>query len=120
MAAKELQKASIKRLINVRESIGRKLGTEGYVVAGLGGDMLYAYVGEGKGYKGAALMPANINPVIFNTSKAAQRVASDGVYKNGNGNVIKLEVVEAASYFNELYNRATQYIEQAEEIFNKQ
>ena len=47
-------------------------------------------------------------------------MASDGVYKNGNGNVIKLEVVEAASYFNELYNRATQYIEQAEEIFNKQ
>ncbi len=120
MAAKELQKAFIKRLINVRESIGRKLGTEGYVVAGLGGDMLYAYVGEGKGYKGAALTPANINPVIFNTSKAAQRVASDGVYKNGNGNVITLEVVEAASYFNELYNRATQNIEQAEEIFNKQ
>ena len=120
MDSKELtreHKDFIEMLESTREVIGRKMESKGYVVAGNGGETYYAFVGEGNGYKGAALTPVSVNPVIFNSVKAAQREADNGTYRNGNNKVIALEVVPAADYFKNLHDRITRNIEQAVDLF---
>ena len=99
----EKRKALIEQLKSAQDAIGRKRESEGYVVAGYGGDTYYSFVGEGRGYEGAALIPVSSSPVIFSSRKAAQREANNGTYRNGRGDIVKLEVVEAADYFKKLY-----------------
>lgn len=99
----ENRKALIEQLRSSQETIGRKRESEGYVVAGYGGDTYYSFVGEGRGYEGAAITPVSSTPVIFNSRRAAQREADNGTYRNGRGDIVKLEVVKAADYFTKLY-----------------
>lgn len=95
----EQRKSVIEQLNNVKEVVSEKMSKPGYVVAGYGGDTYYAYVGSGRGYEGAALTPVSYSPVIFNSQRAAQREANNGTYRNGRGELIRLEVVEASEYF---------------------
>lgn len=111
------QREFIDTLISTREAIASKKESKGFVVAGNGGDTLYTFVGEGRGYKGAALTPVSINPVIFNSERAAQREADNGTYRNGRDEVIGLQVMTAKAYFADLYDRLTKNIETAYRLF---
>ena len=46
--------------------------SEGYVVAGFGGDTYYCYVGDGRGFQGSCFFPACVDAVVFDTEKEAQ------------------------------------------------
>lgn len=114
---KQQQQELIEKLQQRQEELLKKFDAEGYVVAGYGGDTLYTFVGEGRGYKGAALTPVSINPVIFNSERAAQREADNGTYRNGRDEVIGLQVMTAKAYFADLYDRLTKNIETAYRLF---
>lgn len=60
---------------------------------------MYCYCGMGKGYKGAPLVPANGNAVVFASREAAQRRASQLKYQNGRGERIRLMAIPANEYF---------------------
>lgn len=60
---------------------------------------MYCYCGMGKGYKGAPIVPANGNAVVFASREAAQRKASQLKYQNGKGERIRLMVLPANEYF---------------------
>lgn len=114
------QKNLLDQLTGVQQSLKAKREKEGFVVAGSSKDgTYYAFVGEGRGYKGASLSPASSFPVIFNSRKAAEREAVNGYYSNGHGNLINLEVVEASVYFGKLYEDVTKSIEWLNNQFAK-
>lgn len=122
METKDLEqrrKAVLAQVYENLASVEKKLQSEGYVVAGYGGNTYYGYVGEGNGFQGAALTPVTSRPVIFNSRKAAERVANDGTYRNGGGDVIALEVVEAATYFRSVYDSIKEGIKLMEDVFSK-
>lgn len=110
------KKALIEQLKDLKEAIGRKRESKGFVVAGYGGDTYYSFVGEGRGYNGAALTPVSSTPVIFNSERAAKREANNDTYRNGYDQDIKLEVVKAAEYFSKLYADVQKNIEFIENI----
>lgn len=60
---------------------------------------MYCYCGMGKGYKGAPIVPASGNAVVFATKEAAQRKASQLKYQNGKGERIRLTAMAANDYF---------------------
>ncbi len=60
---------------------------------------MYCYCGMGKGYKGAPIVPASGNAVVFASKEAAQRKASQLKYQNGRGERIRLTVIPANDYF---------------------
>lgn len=60
---------------------------------------MYCYCGMGKGYKGAPIVPANGNAVVFASKEAAQRKASQLKYQNGRGERIRLTAMAANDYF---------------------
>lgn len=60
---------------------------------------MYCYCGIGKGYKGAPIVPANGNAVVFASREAAQRKASLLKYQNGRGERIRLMALPANEYF---------------------
>ncbi len=60
---------------------------------------MYCYCGMGKGYKGAPIVPASGNAVVFASREAAQRKASQLKYQNGRGERIRLMVLPANEYF---------------------
>lgn len=60
---------------------------------------MYCYCGHGKGYKGAPIVPADGNAVVFASREAAQRKASQLKYQNGRGERIHLMVLPANEYF---------------------
>lgn len=60
---------------------------------------MYCYCGIGKGYKGAPLVPANVNAVVFASREAAQRKARQLKYQNGRGERIRLMALPANEYF---------------------
>lgn len=116
MTQAEARTSIVEQLESAKAAIGEKLETKGYVVAGYGGDTYYAYVGEGKGFQGAALTPVSGNPVVFDTVQAAKREANNGTYRNGRGNVVRLEVVEASAYFAKIYADLEKNIELVKEL----
>lgn len=60
---------------------------------------LYCYCGMGKGYKGAPIIPANGNAVVFASKETAQRKATLLRYQNGRGERIRLMALPANEYF---------------------
>lgn len=112
------RKEVLAQVYESRAAIERKLDTKGFVVAGYGGDTYYSFVGEGRGFGGAALTPVSQNPVIFNSRKAAEREAYNGTYRNGGGDVIALEVVEAATYFQTIHKMISSNIVWMEETLS--
>lgn len=83
---------------------------EKWVSAGYAGgkttpDKLYCYCGEGNGYQGADVAPANRIAVIFDTREAAMINSGNAGY-NGYGERIMLEPMEAYTYFNILQTDA--------------
>ena len=97
-------------------SIARKRKAKGYVVAGYGGETYYCFVGAGNGYQGAALVPESLVPVVFKTEKDAEHEAYNGIYRNGNDQLIKLEAVKASEYFSKMHERYREIIEQIENM----
>ena len=94
-----MQQEYVDRLRERQAQLVKKFKTKGYVVAGYGGDVYYCYVGKGKGFNGAALVPQGQRPHIFSIRKDAYREAHNGTYRNGHGKVIELRVVDAGAYF---------------------
>ncbi len=93
----------------IRDMIESKVDTQGYVVAGWGGNTYYAYVGKGKGFEDGNLLPQSINPEVFETCDKAKHRVARGIYVNGAGETIALEVLPAREYFSnllELSNKA--------------
>lgn len=78
-----------------------------WVIAGYAGDStetkdLYCFCGEGKGYEGAALTPASISAVLFNSREEAQQALPGGYFRNGYNKIITLQVIEAGQFFTAL------------------
>ena len=95
----QMQLEYIERLRERQAQLVKKFNAKGYVVAGYGGDVCYSYVGKGKGFNGAALVPQSQKPHIFSMREEAYREAHNGTYRNGHGEVIELRVVDAGAYF---------------------
>lgn len=74
--------------------------SEGYVVAGFGGDTYYCYVGDGNGFDGSCFFPMTVSAIVFDTEKEAQDHCFTG-YRNGNGkgDLLDLHPVKASDYF---------------------
>ena len=98
-----------------------KFSAKGFVVAGYGGDTYYAYIGEGRGFGGAALAPISWKPVIFDTQEAARKEAYNGTYRNGANELIRLKVIGASHYFRTIHGIIEKNIRMIKEQFdNKQ
>ena len=95
----QMQLEYIERLEQKQNELSKKFNATGYVVAGYGGNTYYCFVGPGRGFNGAALVPMSKYPKIFDTYQDAKREAYNGIYKNGRNDVIELEVIEAGAYF---------------------
>lgn len=94
-----------------------------YVVAGYAGDgtdssKLYCYCGDGNGYKGAPLIPANSTAVVFASKAAAERKASLLKYSNGYGERIILRAMPAAEYFWLVYDDICKAMQITEQLIN--
>lgn len=94
-----------------------------YVVAGYAGDStdsskLYCYCGDGNGYKGAPLIPANSTAVVFASKAAAERKASLLKYSNGYGERIILRAMPAAEYFWLVYDDICKAMQITEQLIN--
>lgn len=72
---------------------------DGWVIAGYGGETLYAYVGLGGGYMGACLAPCSISPLVFSSEVEAKLYAEPLDYRNGRFERIHLRPWSANSYF---------------------
>ena len=86
-----------------------------YVVAGYAGDStdsskLYCYCGDGNGYKGAPIVPAN--------GTAAERKASLLKYSNGYGERIILRAMPAAEYFWLVFDDICKAMQITEQLIN--
>ena len=113
---KQIQQEYIERLRERQAKLVKKFNTKGYVVAGYGGDVYYCYVGKGRGFDGAALVPQGQRPHIFSTREEAYREAHNGTYRNGHGDVIELRVVDAGPYFRYLHCLAERGIRVLEDL----
>ena len=89
-------------LTTVRTMIEKKVNTQGYVVAGWGGNTFYAYVGDGNGFEGGSLLPQAINPKVFESRDPTAACIARGVYGNGGREIIALYVITAQEYFSNL------------------
>ena len=92
--------------------------SEGYVVAGFGGDTYYCYVGDGNGYKGSCFFPMTTKAVIFDTEKEAQDHCYKG-YRNGNGDLLDLHPVKASEYFEERAESLQKSLDWAVEMWDE-
>lgn len=115
----EQQKQLLKKLQERQEYLRGKFGTKGFVVAGYGGDTLYSFVGEGNGFQGAALVPMSRKPRIFFSKTAAKREAYNGTYRNGNNDVICLNVWKASDYYHTIYEEFEKSIKVFKEQYAK-
>lgn len=77
---------------------------------------MYCYCGIGKGYKGAPIVPANGNAVVFASREAAQRKASLLKYQNGRGERIRLMALPANEYFWMLHDDLCRTISDIEQM----
>lgn len=95
----QMQLEFIEKLEQVQNELSKKFNAKGFVVAGYAGDTYYCFVGPGRGFNGAALVPMSKYPKIFDTYQDAKCEAYNGIYKNGRNDVIELEVIKAGAYF---------------------
>ena len=112
----QMQLEYIERLEQKQSELLKKFNATGYVVAGYGGDTYYCFVGTGRGFNGAALVPMSKYPKIFDTYQDAKREACYGIYKNGRNDVIKLEVVKAGVYFRRIHTIIEQGLQTLKEM----
>ena len=92
-----------------------------YVVAGYAGNStetskLYCYCGEGKGYKGAPLMPASAIAVVYTSKEAAERKSSLLKYSNAYGERITLKAMPANEYYWLLFDETCRVMQLAEQM----
>ncbi|MCM1022214.1 MAG: hypothetical protein NC403_08430 [Muribaculaceae bacterium] len=94
-----------------------------YVIAGYAGkttrpSKFYCYCGEGIGYKGACVCPANKNAVLFKSNAAAVVIATQQHYQNGIGESITLTVMPANEYFWQLYDQQCITMKEVERLMH--
>lgn len=99
----QMQLEYIERLEQQQSELLKKFNATGYVVAGYGGDTYYCFVGPGRGFNGAALVPMSKYPKIFDTYQDAKCECYNGIYKNGHNEIIELEVIKAGAYFRRIH-----------------
>ena len=94
--------------------------SEGYVVAGFGGDTYYCYVGDGKGFRGSCFFPMTVSAIVFNTEKEAQDHCFTG-YRNGNGkgDLLDLHPVKASEFFESVRDHYQKQLDWAVDMWNK-
>lgn len=112
----QMQLEYIERLEQKQNELSEKFNAAGYVVAGYGGDTYYCFVGPGRGFNGAALVPMSKYPKIFDTYQDAKHVAYNGIYKNGRNDVIELEVIKAGAYFRKIHTIIERGLQTLKEI----
>ena len=95
--------------------------SEGYVVAGFGGDTYYCYVGDGRGFQGSCFFPACVDAVVFDTEKEAKDHCYTG-FRNGGGkgDLLELHPVKASEYFGERAESIQKSLNWAKDMWNKQ
>lgn len=99
----QMQQEFIEKLQQRQNELLEKFDATGYVVAGYGGNTYYCFVGENKGFNGAAIAPMSGNPKIFDTYHDAECKAYNGIYMNGRNDIIELEVIAAGTYFRRIH-----------------
>ena len=112
----QMQQEYIERLQQELNDLSKKFNAAGYVVAGYGGDTYYCFVGPGRGFDGAALVPMSKYPKIFDTYKDAKREAYNGIYMNGRHEVIELEVIKAGDYFHRIHTMVERGLQTLKEL----
>lgn len=112
-----MQQEYIERLQQSQNELLEKFNATGYVVAGFGGNTYYCFVGKGRGFDGAALLPMSSHPKIFDTYKDAEREAYNGEYRNGRNDVIELEVIKTAAYFRRIHTIIEKHLQTLKEMF---
>lgn len=70
-----------------------------WVIAGYGGETMYAYVGIDRGYMGACLVPCSSSPIVFCSECEAETYAKTMDYRNGHLEPIRLQAMTAPSYY---------------------
>ena len=95
--------------------------SDGYVVAGFGGDTYYCYVGEGKGFQGSPFFPMTVSAIVFDTEKEADAHCYTG-YRNGNGkgDLLDLQPVKASEFFEKVREHYQKQLDWATDMWNKQ
>lgn len=94
----EALRKSIDDAINALVAKSRQ-DNDAWVIAGLGGKTMYAYVGAGNGYMGACLVPCSCSPLVFKSESIAQSYAKSMDYRNGALEPIQLKAMKASSYY---------------------
>ena len=112
----KMQLEYIERLEQKQNELSEKFNASGYVVAGYGGDTYYCFVGPGRGFNGAALVPMSKYPKIFDTYQDAKCDAYNGIYKNGRNDVIELKVIVAGAYFRKIHTIIEQMLQTLKEM----
>lgn len=94
--------------------------SNGWVVAGFGGDTYYCYVGDGRGFQGSCFFPACVDAVVFDTEKEAQDHCYTG-FRNGGGkgDLLKLYPVKASDYFAKVEDDLERQLGWAMDMWNK-
>lgn len=95
--------------------------SNGYVVAGFGGDTYYCYVGEGNGFDGKSpFFPMTVSAIVFDTEKEAQDHCYTG-WRNGNGkgDLLDLHPVKASEFFEKVRDHYQKQLDWAVEMWNK-
>lgn len=98
-----MQQEFIEKLQQKLNELQKKFNDQGYVAAGYGGNTYYCFVGKGRGFNGAALVPMSKYPKIFDTYNEAKCEAYNCIYLNGRNEVIELEVIKAGAYFRRVH-----------------
>lgn len=89
---------------NIRTLTRKSENEDGWVIAGYGGDTMYAYVGIGCGYMGACLSPWSRHPMVFDSETEAIVYAEPMDYENGRMEHINLSAMSASSYYQLIIN----------------
>ena len=113
----QMQQEYIERLQQKQNKLSEKLNATGYALAGYGGDTYYCFVGPGRGFNGAALVPMSKYPKIFDTYKDAENEAYNGIYLNGYYEEIGLEVIKAGAYFRKIHAMIEKDLQTFKELF---
>lgn len=92
-----LRTAIIENISRLRHKI--ETDKDNWVIAGYGGETMYAYVGIDKGYMGACLVPCSSSPLLFNEECEAEEYAKHLVYTNGRMEPIRLKAMTAPFYY---------------------
>lgn len=82
-------------------ALNRKIETDKgcWVIAGYGGETMYAYIGIGNGYMGACVAPCSSSPLVFSSECEAESYAQTMNYRNGRLEPIHLKARTAPSYY---------------------